>query len=113
MSRRQERHFLAFAKVLSENSAFEMQIRRLTTFEFEVLCISSTELQLRNDLDYFTADEVTTALLLGMIKNNRREEVRDKISRSSYPCLTSAYRDIRAASKSLVPKCECKLIIQR
>lgn len=91
MSRRHERHFQGFAKVLSENVAFEKEVRKLSPFEFEVLCISSTELQLRDGLIYFAANEVTATLLLGILKDDRREEVRDKLSRTVNPRVLSVY----------------------
>lgn len=96
MSRRHERHFQGFAKVLSENVAFEKEVRKLSPFEFEVLCISSTELQLRDGLIYFAANEVTATLLLGILKDDRREEVRDKLSRTVNPRVLSVYDHVRS-----------------
>lgn len=71
----QRRHLRSFARLLDQNDAFRQEIKKLSAFELEVLAISSTEQQLKSDLEHFTADEVVDTLLLGRLNNRRRTEV--------------------------------------
>ncbi|KUI68376.1 hypothetical protein VM1G_11577 [Cytospora mali] len=78
----QSRHFRSFARLVADNGAYRQEVQKLSPFELELLCISSTEQQLQSDVEYFTANEVVQALSINSISTTRRTEVREKILRN-------------------------------
>lgn len=51
-------HYHAFRNHLTQHQSFEQEAKKLTSFEFEILAISSTKKQLENDDPFFSAEEV-------------------------------------------------------
>lgn len=103
----QERHINAFAQVLSEKPLYRKEVENLTTFEFEMLCIASTDNQAMRDAEYFRASELEASLPCGFVKAERRDEVRTTISNIS-PYLESIYT-ITQTNGSIATECWLRL----
>ncbi|KAI7783468.1 hypothetical protein LA080_011815 [Diaporthe eres] len=86
----QSRHFNAFNQTYSTNQRFRYEVGKLSPFEMEVLCISSTPRQLEDDLAYFTAAEVTHALAF-KLQDHRRGEIRNRILSDGHGDLPRLY----------------------
>ena len=108
------RHFNAFNQTYVNNPSFRREVGKLSPFEMEVLCISSTLSQLEADSGHFTANEVTQALAFN-IQDHRRGEVRDKILSDGHNNLPRLYRDATRERKSpiLCIRHSCQLTVFR
>lgn len=88
--RTQSRHFNAFNQIYLTNHRFRHEVGKLSPFEMEVFCISSTLSQLQDDSVYFTAGEVTQALAFNL-QDQRRGEIRDRILSNGHDHLSRLY----------------------
>lgn len=95
----QARHFNAFNQTYSNNQTFRQEVQKLSPFELEVFCISSTLLQLGADSIYFTAAEVTRALAF-RIKDQRHGEVRERILSEGHDDLGRLYHSVTDVSSA-------------
>ncbi|KAH8768397.1 hypothetical protein F5883DRAFT_554501 [Diaporthe sp. PMI_573] len=105
----QSRHFNAFNQTYLNDQKFRREVEKLSPFEMEVFCISSTLSQLEDDSLYFTAADVTKALAL-KLQDQKRGEIRDRKSHMQ------AYISIRRGALQMdynYPQPSCHILALR